>query len=290
MARIGALIEGPGFYPYLSGRDNLRVLARYRGLPRHARSSGSLERVDLPDRGGDRVQVLLAGHEAAARCGRGPARRPGPARARRADERAGPGRHGRHAPAAGRSSPPAGRPCCCPATCSAEVQEICDRVGIVDHGRLLAESTVAELRGVRASCVRAEPVDVALAVAMRMAGDDAVERVDAPPADGRRRGLRLAAPRSWPQLTRALVAAGADVHELHPRALAGRGVLRPDPTPGPPDSRARRLRHDRHDRRAAGPTGVRTRTRAGPHHPGRAAPAARGPPLWVLVGVWSRST
>src|ERR1700716_2782208 len=25
-ARIGALVEGPGFYPYLSGRDNLRVL------------------------------------------------------------------------------------------------------------------------------------------------------------------------------------------------------------------------------------------------------------------------
>ena len=35
-ARVGALIEGPGFYPYLSGRDNLRVLARYRGLPESA--------------------------------------------------------------------------------------------------------------------------------------------------------------------------------------------------------------------------------------------------------------
>jgi len=29
-SRTGALVEGPGFYPYLSGRDNLRVLARYR--------------------------------------------------------------------------------------------------------------------------------------------------------------------------------------------------------------------------------------------------------------------
>ncbi|MBO0856382.1 MAG: ATP-binding cassette domain-containing protein, partial [Nocardia sp.] len=29
LRRIGVLIEGPGFYPYLSGRDNLRVLARY---------------------------------------------------------------------------------------------------------------------------------------------------------------------------------------------------------------------------------------------------------------------
>ena len=30
--KVGALIEGPGFFPYLSGRDNLRVLARSRGL------------------------------------------------------------------------------------------------------------------------------------------------------------------------------------------------------------------------------------------------------------------
>src|SRR3954470_2727285 len=32
LARIGALVEGPAFYPYLSGRDNLRVFARYAGV------------------------------------------------------------------------------------------------------------------------------------------------------------------------------------------------------------------------------------------------------------------
>jgi ABC-type nitrate/sulfonate/bicarbonate transport system ATPase subunit len=35
LADVGALIEGPGFYPYLSGRDNLRVLARYTGTLLH---------------------------------------------------------------------------------------------------------------------------------------------------------------------------------------------------------------------------------------------------------------
>src|SRR5688572_18867022 len=34
--RVGALIEGPGICPYLSGRDNLRVLSRYRGLGNRA--------------------------------------------------------------------------------------------------------------------------------------------------------------------------------------------------------------------------------------------------------------
>ncbi|HET6290516.1 MAG TPA: ATP-binding cassette domain-containing protein, partial [Amycolatopsis sp.] len=28
---VGALIESPGFYPYLSGSENLKVLARYSG-------------------------------------------------------------------------------------------------------------------------------------------------------------------------------------------------------------------------------------------------------------------
>src|SRR6059058_4619760 len=27
LARIGSLIEGPGFYPYMSGRENLKVVA-----------------------------------------------------------------------------------------------------------------------------------------------------------------------------------------------------------------------------------------------------------------------
>ena len=30
LAAVGALIESPAFYPYLSGRDNLRVMARLR--------------------------------------------------------------------------------------------------------------------------------------------------------------------------------------------------------------------------------------------------------------------
>src|SRR5438105_560931 len=31
LARIGALVETPAFYPFLSARDNLRVLAKYAG-------------------------------------------------------------------------------------------------------------------------------------------------------------------------------------------------------------------------------------------------------------------
>jgi ABC-type multidrug transport system ATPase subunit len=40
LLRVGALVESPAFYPCLSGRDNLRVVARYAG----SRRSGSRPR------------------------------------------------------------------------------------------------------------------------------------------------------------------------------------------------------------------------------------------------------
>src|SRR5215218_2225860 len=50
---LGVLIEAPRFYPYLSGRDNLRVVARYAGVP-DRRVEAVLDTVDLAGRGGDR--------------------------------------------------------------------------------------------------------------------------------------------------------------------------------------------------------------------------------------------
>src|SRR3982751_3951366 len=60
VARVGALVEGPGFYPYLSGRDNLRVLARYRGGD-DGSVAAVLDRVDLDTRGGDRYSRYSLG-------------------------------------------------------------------------------------------------------------------------------------------------------------------------------------------------------------------------------------
>jgi ABC-2 type transport system ATP-binding protein len=60
LRRAGALIEGPGFYPYLSGRDNLRVLARYNRI--HDREvEAALEQVELRERAGDRFRSYSLG-------------------------------------------------------------------------------------------------------------------------------------------------------------------------------------------------------------------------------------
>ena len=53
LACIGAMVETPAFYPYLSGRDNLRVLARYAGVGED-RVEAVLEEVSLTDRAADR--------------------------------------------------------------------------------------------------------------------------------------------------------------------------------------------------------------------------------------------
>jgi ABC-2 type transport system ATP-binding protein len=91
-----------------------------------------------------------------------------------------------------------------------EVQEICHRVAVISAGRLVTEAPVNELRGAAGGLlVRADPLDVVLAVGMRLAGDDAVTVLD----DQVR--LRLDPDRT-PDLIRELVLAGVGVREVSP--------------------------------------------------------------------------
>jgi len=206
-SRVGALIEGPGFFPYLSGRDNLRVLARYSGLA-ESEVETALKRVDLTDRGDDRFKRYSLGMKqrlgvAAALMGEPelivldePTNGLDPAGM--ADMRALVVELAR-----------GGQTVLLSSHLLAEVQEICDRVGVINGGKLLRESTVAELRGETTLRIRATPVDRALAVAMRVAGDDGVQVTD--------HGLVLNLPATAaPDLTRQLVAADVDVHEVAP--------------------------------------------------------------------------
>jgi ABC-2 type transport system ATP-binding protein len=60
LPRVGALIEGPAFYPTLSGRRNLWVLASLGGYPR-SRIDEVLDTVGLSDRAGDMVKTYSLG-------------------------------------------------------------------------------------------------------------------------------------------------------------------------------------------------------------------------------------
>jgi ABC-2 type transport system ATP-binding protein len=60
LARIGAMVEAPAFYPYLSGRDNLRVLAGHAGVAEQ-RIGAVLEEVSLRERASDRSATYSQG-------------------------------------------------------------------------------------------------------------------------------------------------------------------------------------------------------------------------------------
>ena len=60
LPNVGAMIEGPAFYPALSGRENLKVLAELGGFPL-SRVDQLLEKVDLADRGGSKFKTYSLG-------------------------------------------------------------------------------------------------------------------------------------------------------------------------------------------------------------------------------------
>ncbi|MFG1609428.1 ABC transporter ATP-binding protein [Actinoplanes sp. NPDC049265] len=208
LARVGSLVEGPAFYPYLSGSDNLKAMAR------HARVGADrialvLDQVDLTGRAHDRYATYSLGLKQRLGVAAALLKDPrlvvldeptnGLDPAGMADMRLLVKRLG----AAG-----------CTVLLSShlmtEVQELCDRVGIISRGRLVAESTVAELRGDRTLRIVASPLAEAAAVARTVLGSTAVEIRDD--------GLDLAVPPGRaPEINVALVRAGIAVHSLTPR-------------------------------------------------------------------------
>lgn len=60
-ARVGGIIEGPRFYPYLNALENLRIFAAYSGGLPDARLEELLELVRLKDRRLDRVATFSLG-------------------------------------------------------------------------------------------------------------------------------------------------------------------------------------------------------------------------------------
>jgi len=60
LKEVGAMIEGPAFYPALSGIENLKVLAKIGGIP-YSRCQELLDLVGLGDRGGDKYKTYSLG-------------------------------------------------------------------------------------------------------------------------------------------------------------------------------------------------------------------------------------
>ena len=208
LPRVGALVESPALYAYLSGRDNLRVFAGVLGGAARARIDEVLELVGLASRQRDRVRSYSLGMK----------QRLGVAVALLND----PDLLVLDEPANGldpagivemrdllRQLAAAGKTVFISSHVLAEVQQICDRVAIIDLGRLVRVAAVAELVGGHGEfVVRLEDPTAALALVReqtwgaeaRVEGGALVSR--SPTGRGRDLMRFLGAAGHWPDVVR----------------------------------------------------------------------------------------
>jgi len=146
LARVGAIVEEPRFLKYLTGRENLQVVAAAREPAAHGRIEAALARVGLGARAGDRVATYSQGMR----------QRLGVARALLAD----PELLILDEPMNGldpggilemremmRDLVAEGRTVLFSSHLLDEVEKICDQAAIVDHGRIVTQGPIAELTG-----------------------------------------------------------------------------------------------------------------------------------------------
>lgn len=228
---LGALIETPAFYPFLSGRRNLVAFARLAGAPLK-NVDHALGTVGLTDAAGRRVSTYSQGMR--QRLGVAAALLKDPPLLILDEPSNGLDPQGvveiRDLLLELRKQ---GRTVVFSSHLLGEVEQVCDRVGVVSRGRMVAEGTLQEVRGGSGgTLVRAEPIERAREVVAARWGSGAFS------TDGAGL-LRIGSAVAAADVNEALVTAGVRVTELRPLDRSLEEVFLelttpPDPPLGPP--------------------------------------------------------
>ena len=213
--RIGAIIETPSFYPYLSGRNNLAYFQGISGRGHNDELDDLLDRVGLAGRGGDKFQTYSLGMK----------QRLGLAYSLLGD----PELLVLDEPTNGmdpagmaevrdliRSLSDGGRTVILSSHLLHEVELVCDSLAILSHGRLIAEGDVTELLQERGQAqVRLRTTDNAKARQILTA----LSWVDSVSADNGYLVAGVESDRSW-ELTAALSRNEVYVAEMAPSQMS----------------------------------------------------------------------
>jgi ABC-2 type transport system ATP-binding protein len=210
LARVGAIVEEPRFHPYLTGRENLRIVAAARAPEAHARIDDALARVGLTKRADERVKAYSLGMR----------QRLGVARALLAD----PELLILDEPMNGldpagmeefrfmiRAFVEEGRTVVLSSHLLDEEEKTCDAVAIVDQGKVIVQGSIDELTGAATTVLVGTSDD---ARAQSLLDGYQVERV----LEGLRVVIRDDATAA--AVNRKLVEAGIDVHRLEPERVS----------------------------------------------------------------------
>lgn len=215
LSRVGAIVEEPRFYPYLTGRKNLEIWAAHQGPESKAAIGGALERVGLADRAKDKVGTYSLGMR----------QRLGVARALLND----PELLVLDEPTNGldpaglaefrdmiRALVAEGRSVFISSHILSEVEKMADQIAIIEKGKMLASGSVADLLRGGSQAIVVRPDDVARATTV-LQGLPFAREVLA--ADGGTVEVRVdeVADDQLLQTGRELFSAGVGILELRPR-------------------------------------------------------------------------
>jgi len=153
LGRIGALVESPSFYKYLSARENLRILSALSGGCTAKRIDEVLDLVGLLDRARDKVRTYSHGMQ--QRLGIAQALLPDPELIILDEPTTGLDPEGmKHVrELILRLAKDLGKTIFLSSHLLHEVEQVCSRVGIINRGKLVAEREVASMLGAQTGLV-----------------------------------------------------------------------------------------------------------------------------------------
>ncbi|HKS90778.1 MAG TPA: ABC transporter ATP-binding protein [Tepidiformaceae bacterium] len=190
LRRVGAVVETPAFIPYLSGRDNLRLLTRYMPGPSEADISATLDRVHLIEAADRRFKNYSLGMK--QRLGIAAAMLHNPELIILDEPTNGLDPQGtREVRQLIPELAAEGRTVMLCSHLLHEVEQVCDAVAIFQRGRVIAQGTTTELIGHRSQLeVRTNDLPAAITLlgqspwAQRVARNDGYIRIDGAGDDG----------------------------------------------------------------------------------------------------------
>jgi ABC-type multidrug transport system ATPase subunit len=172
LIKVGAIVETPAFYPYMTGYDNLRLLATYCGVAA-SRVDATLAEVDLTPRAHHKFSTYSLGMKQRLGIAAALLKEPellildeptngldpqGMADVRNLIIELGKGE----------------RTVLISSHLLGEVELMCTRVGVIRKGKIVAEGTVDQLRGAATLTVRGTPIETTKALLIKEVGADNV--------------------------------------------------------------------------------------------------------------------